>query len=138
MDKVLDAYALLAWLQDEPGASHVDGLLQLAAAGQCRLYASSINMGEVFYRLMKLGQRTTAARFLTEIQVGELPVRRVSATDARVDAAAKLKAGHPISYADAFAVALAMELQLPLLTNDPEIVEISRDVDLTLEWTTDR
>jgi len=42
-------------------------------------------------------------------------------TEDRILAAAHVKANHAISYADAFAVALAQELDATVITGDPEI-----------------
>ena len=50
-----------------------------------------------------------------------LPVSVKEATHRRVRRAAELKANHAIAYADAFAVATALEFHATLLTGDPEI-----------------
>ena len=47
-------------------------------------------------------------------------------------AAAHLKAQHPISYADAFVVALAQQMQATLLTGDPEFSQVESLV--AVEW----
>src|SRR3990172_10915002 len=52
---VLDAWALLAWLGDEPGAGVVERWLGRAARNQDPLALSVINAGEVHYRLIKAG-----------------------------------------------------------------------------------
>lgn len=44
--------------------------------------------------------------------------------------AARVKARHALSYADAFAVALAERLRLPLMTGDPEIVALDRELNV--------
>lgn len=61
----------------------------------------------------------------TDVQMMEVPWPRVRA-------AAHLKARHHISYADAFAVALAQELGATLVTGDPEIREVENLVGV--EW----
>ncbi len=134
MDRVLDAFALLAWLQDERGAELVESMLKRAAAGEQTLHISSINAGEVYYRLIKVGKRKEAQQFLSDLRIGEIPLRRVTATNGRVDAAAALKAAHPISFADAFAVALAQELRAPLVTNDPEITALYEQGIVQVVW----
>jgi ribonuclease VapC len=49
-----------------------------------------------------------------------MPVAMYSASQARVLAAARVKATHHISYADAFTIALAQELGGTVVTGDPE------------------
>lgn len=52
MKIVLDAWALLAYLQrEEPAASRVRAVLKEAATHKVTLFASLINIGEVFYRI---------------------------------------------------------------------------------------
>lgn len=41
--------------------------------------------------------------------------------------AARIKTTHPVSYADAFAVATAERHRLPLLTGDPELIGLDRE-----------
>lgn len=54
-----------------------------------------------------------------------------SVTPARVMAAARIKAKHPLAYADAFAVATAAAHGAVLLTGDPELT--SRSVGCPVE-----
>ncbi len=44
---VLDSWAFLAWLQDEPAATQVQDLIEAAETNDCELFASIINIGEV-------------------------------------------------------------------------------------------
>ena len=56
------------------------------------------------------------------------------ATHRRVRRAAELKANHAIAYADAFAVATALEFHATLLTGDPEIKPLEGEQDLEVLW----
>ena len=47
---LLDSYAVLAWIQDEPGAQRVEDLFYAAQKNQEKVLISVINLGEVFYR----------------------------------------------------------------------------------------
>jgi predicted nucleic acid-binding protein len=47
-----------------------------------------------------------------------------------VKAAASVKATGGLSYADAFAVALAKEFEAPLLTGDPEIIVKAEEIGI--------
>ena len=46
---VLDSYALLGYLRNEPVAERVDALLGDAAQGHTELYMSTISLGEISY-----------------------------------------------------------------------------------------
>jgi uncharacterized protein len=63
-----------------------------------------------------------------------MPVSVKEATQRRVRRAAELKSNHPIAYADAFAVATALEFQATLVTGDLEIRPLVGKYDLKVEW----
>lgn len=135
MSACLDAFAILCWLQEEPGAELVDRHLSAGAReGGTRCPISVINLGEVFYRIGRTKGITEAEAFWEDVRQGEVPVRVVESTRRRVRQAAALKARHLIAYADAFAIQLALETHLPLLTGDPEIKSIEAKESLKLLW----
>jgi len=115
---VLDACALLRLAQDEPGADQVEKILNAAQAGECRVLMHQINLGEVVYRIGKGFGWAVAERKQTEIDL--LPIETVTFSNEIFWAAVKLKAHYPMSYADCFAAALAMQNKAVLLTSDPE------------------
>ena len=130
----LDAFAWLAWLQDEPGASAVQRCLDDAEAGRAECVTSIINLGEAYYRLVRVGRREEAEKLWRLALRGTLPVAIKDATRRRVRRAADLKGSHAIAYADAFAVATAVEFRAKLLTGDPEIRPLEGDLELEVQW----
>jgi uncharacterized protein len=130
----LDAFAWLAWLQDEPGAAAVQRCLDDAERGQADCVTSIINLGEAFYRLVRVNRREQADSLWRMALRRRLPVSVKEATQRRVRRAAELKSSHAIAYADAFAVATALEFQATLMTGDPEIRPLVGKYDLNVEW----
>jgi len=131
--KVLDSYALLAWLGNEqPAAETVQRLLDRAAADRLDLVMSRINWGEVFYIIAKQhgGERAREIRR----QLDRLPVDFGSATDARVATASELKADYAFAYADAFAAGLALEHDAELVTGDAEFQPVEDHEGLGVLW----
>ena len=112
---VLDSWALLAYLKNEPAAGKIqDAWLSQGAA------ISSINLGEVLYiRIRERGEKAANADIERIRKRSEV----LSPDWALVRSAASVKAGGGLSYADAFCVATARRLSSPLWTGDPEIVE---------------
>jgi ribonuclease VapC len=102
---VLDSYALLAYFNAEASGSSVLQLFQNAFDGQIDLYLSQINLGEVYYIIRRGRNRKDAQAAIDAIQ--SLPITLSEVDQSRILAAAELKAQYPISYADAFAAALA-------------------------------
>ena len=115
---VLDSYALLAYFNSEPSGSDVLKLFEAARDQKVILYLSQINMGEIFYIVMRLRGIEKAQDTLKALH--DLPIILCEASETRILAAAELKAQYPISYADAFAAALAQELGASLVSGDPE------------------
>ena len=74
--KVVDSWALLAWLRDEhPAADSVRRTLQEAEDGNVQLCMSWINAGEVYYMLARKHDAKNAEEFL--IRLPSLPIRLV-------------------------------------------------------------
>ena len=118
---ILDSYALLAYFQAEPAGAKVRNILKEAAAGAVVTFLSVISLGEIYYIVArKRGEEEAGA--ITEA-ISRLPVGLVDAMKERVLAAARVKAQHPVSYADAFVVAAAIEFTATIVTGDPEFKE---------------
>jgi ribonuclease VapC len=119
---VLDSYALVAYLQNEAAADQIDALLERAASGEALLHMSLINLGEIVYLVERRYGAALCEQVLDRLKA--FPVTLEALTLERVVAAAHVKAVHPISYADAFAVALAQELEATVVTGDPEFRQV--------------
>jgi len=126
----LDSYALLALLNDEAGADRVEALLRQAEADETQLFLSLINLGELAYIVERRWGPEKLRVILAYLE--ETAVHLASVDQARVLASAHIKAQKKLSYADAFAVALAQELQATLLTGDPEFEAVANVIDI--EW----
>lgn len=61
-----------------------------------------------------------------------MPVEVLPADDQTVFAAAHIKANHPISYADAFVIVAAQNLNGIIMTGDPEFQDITELAQI--EW----
>lgn len=112
---VLDSWALLAYLKNESSADQIEATwLDEGAA------ISSINLGEVLYIRIRDKDEAAALADIEEVR------RRLDVIEpdwALVAGAAKIKAEGGLSYADAFCIATAAQLDAPLWTGDPKIVE---------------
>jgi predicted nucleic acid-binding protein len=115
MTAVLDSWAVLRYLENvEPAASLVADLLESE-----RPLMSWINVGEVYYIVRRASGEDDAmetVRDLRDVIDVRLPDERL------VLDAARLKAGYPMAYADAFGAALAISEAATLWTGDPELL----------------
>jgi len=112
----LDAWAVLAWLDgDEPAAAAVQDAFEAE-----RPWMSWLNVGEVAYQLERRHGAAEAALVVRRLRAA-VALDDVSAE--RVLAAARIKAEHPIAFADCFAAATAAAHDATLFTGDPELSE---------------
>ena len=125
---VLDTYALVAYLRNEPAGPHVAELLTRAKERELRLLVCLINLGEVVYSTERRGELRAAQDAIALMD--DLPLDVAPVDRELTLAAAHIKANHRLSYADAFAVALARQEGATLVTGDPELKALKHLVPL--------
>ena len=119
---VLDASALLRFVDNETGSERVAEYLQKALGAELAVLISCVNWGEVVYSVLKAhGEK--ASSFLSELKA--LPIEIVPSSIERAEDAARFKHVHGIPYPDAFAGSLAMEMRARLVTADYDFHGIS-------------
>jgi len=128
--RVFDSWPILEWMnRRQPATNVVESLLDEAEAGTAWLLMSAINVGEVYYFVRKRHSESLAE--LWRQSSGTLPLTiEVPSADEIWDAAL-LKGKYRISYADAFAAALAQKYRCPLVTGDADFRSIP---DIELDW----
>jgi ribonuclease VapC len=127
---VLDSSAVLAYLQDEPGAQDVENLILSEDAA---LHLSVISLGEVLYVVRRVHGDAVARQ--VEAAIFDSPKIRIEeATWERVRAAAMLKAASGLGYADGFGASLAQELDAALLTADADFARLEATGEVQVAW----
>ncbi len=127
---VLDAFALMALLQAEPGASRVDTLIEQADAGGTDLFIPVVNLGEVFYTVENRRGLQTAQETLAVID--QSPIQMVDVDLTLALSASRLKSKARLGYMDCFVAALAQQLQATVVTGDPDFKKVEAVV--SVEW----
>ena len=128
--RVFDSWPILEWMnRRQPATNMVESVLDEAEAGIARLFMSAINVGEVYYFVRKQYSESLAESWRESS--GILPMTIEVPTADEIWNAALLKGKFPISYADAFAAALALKHRCPLLTGDPDFRRVP---NLELDW----
>ncbi len=117
--KVADSWAIIAWLLNQAAATRVESFIQEADAGNLQLLMSWINVAEVYYIAAKRHGAKRAEEFLNRLP--SLPIRVVLSDEEAIMATARIKAAHPVAFADAFEIALAQAEQASIITGDDEI-----------------
>lgn len=125
MRVVLDASALLAGLNGEPGADRVAAALDFAVM-------SAVNFAEVAGSLARGGNRPDDVRaILRALACTVMPADEEIAIDVGLMRALTDRAG--LSLGDRFCLALGRRLQAPVLTADRQWALIANDVGVKVE-----
>jgi predicted nucleic acid-binding protein len=119
---VIDTSAWLALIEDEPGAEIVQDVIERTASGNVKVLVSFMSFMEVFYITLQEREIEEAQSRLRIME--SLPITRVESTVSLNISAAKLKAKHRISVADAWIAALALEKKATLVHKDPEFEQL--------------
>ncbi|MFZ4681399.1 MAG: type II toxin-antitoxin system VapC family toxin [Terrimicrobiaceae bacterium] len=127
---ILDSWALMAFFKGEPAALEVRSRFDLAAESGVPLALCVINWGEVVYQFERVGGGSAAESVISDI--GNLPIEVVSADQDLTRIAASFKAKGGLSYADAFAAALAKDRKAELITGDPEFKVVEKEIKI--DW----
>lgn len=112
--------------------SALEELFADAQQGLTRLLLSEMNLGEIFYMSAKIDNQTSAESILRIIS--SLPISIIPLVTGDALRAARLKAQHPISYADAFCANLARDHAAPVITGDLDFLLLERAGMLTVKW----
>ena len=126
--KVLDSWALMAFLQDEPAAGEVEKLLLKAAEDKHKLLLCVVNWGEIYYSIARAEGEAVARQKAADLATLAIELVPVSDDLELVREAAKLKASKKMAYADCFAAALAKLRNVEVVTGDPEFKEFEGEV----------
>lgn len=124
--KVLDAYALMAFFEDEPGADAVRAIIQESVEKKTSLAMSVVNLGEIWYAIARSNSAEVADRYIGDIK--GMGIEIVDADWALTRQAAIFKARGNISYADSFAAALAVLKNAELVTGDKEFKPLEGEI----------
>ncbi len=125
---VLDSYAVISFLEREKGFEEVAQLFEECVQQDRHALLCVVNWGEVIYHALREGGEETA--HLAEEAMRALPIHLVDADKELTLHAARLKASHKMSYADCFAVALAISRKCELFTGDPEFKQVEKQVKI--------
>lgn len=120
---ILDSYAVLAFMKDEPAASEVEPLLTRGDAS-----LTALGVAEVLYHLVRLvgADEENASLDLAQLGLAD----SITVTDVVGAAAGRLRARHyhrvkcPVSLADCVAAEVARTTGRPLATSDPPLLEV--------------
>lgn len=125
---VLDSWAVMAYLEDEPSAEKVADIIADAHESGTPLLMTVVNVGEVWYIIAREASEADADRSFRDLK--QLGIEFVDADWDLTHQAAQFKSKHRMSFADCFAAALAKEKKAHLVTGDQEFREVQNDLSI--------
>ena len=126
--KLLDSFAMLAYLKKEKGHEKVKRLL---ASQDVALIMNDINVGETYYILAR-GRGLQAAEYFMNVIFPSLPVTPLTNSLNEVLEAARIKSRLSMSFADCFVAATAIREKAAIVTGDPEFKQLGKEAEI--EW----
>ena len=129
--RLLDSFALLAYLNKETGFEKVRQTMAMAQKSGSLVLMNEINIGETYYILFRKRGLQQAEYFLDTILAG-LPIVPVANNFESVIDAARIRAEYPISFSDCFAASTARRENAIIMTGDPEFKNVEHIVKI--EW----
>ena len=133
MRYILDACALLSYLNDEKGADVIGEFLERSDKGTA-VSMSVINLLEVYYGELRDKGADIAQIVLDMVQHHSINI--VNTVSAQVfEEAARLKATYRISLADCIGIATALELSGQFVTSDHhELETVAKNETIPFFW----
>ena len=110
----LDACALIAYFRGEEGSERLASLVEDEARS---LVIHAVNLGEVYYDFLRAAGEAKARELWARALLLPMEIRR-DLDDEFVHRVGAWKVRYSMSYADAFALALAEREGVPLITTD--------------------
>ena len=133
---VLDACALIAYINDEEGADLVSRLFDESELGEARILMGKLNLLEVYYGIYRELGLNVADEVLAEIKT--LPIEIVSdLEDDLFRETARIKASYKVSLADALALGLASISGSRIITSDHhefDVIEKAEEEKIDFLW----
>ena len=127
---VLDTWAVIAYLEDEPSGEQVEELIATAHEEQTPIYMSVVNVGEVWYTVAREVSEEEANASVKALS--DLRIQFENADWSLTREAARFKSQNKMSYADCFAAALAKLKKADLVTGDNEFKLL--DGEIKISW----
>ncbi|HLE90737.1 MAG TPA: type II toxin-antitoxin system VapC family toxin [Anaerolineales bacterium] len=126
---VLDTWAVIAYLEDEPSAPQIADLIASAHEDSIPVFMTVVNVGEVWYIIAREVSQEEANKSIKELH--DLRIQFENVDWELTQEAARFKSQHKMSYADCFAAALAKIRKAELITGDKEFKVLQDEIKIS-------
>jgi ribonuclease VapC len=127
---VLDSWAVIAYMGDEPSGQQIADLIANAHDEGITVSMCVVNAGEVWYIVAREISEEEADNCIKELR--DLRIQFEDVNWELAQEAARFKSKNKMSYADCYAAALAKVRKADLVTGDTEFKAVEDQV--TIKW----
>ena len=125
---VLDASALIAFLQQKEGGEKVTYLFEQASKQNKKLHIASVNWGEVYYYLLHKKGKELADKVMMHLE--GMPLEIVDVDKFLAKRAGFFKVTKNLAYSDSFVAALAQQMNAKLYTSDHDFKKVEHEIHI--------
>lgn len=131
---VLDACALLAFINNEQGADRVEDILRKAFSGTVEIYMNKVNVYEVYYGIYRVEGQAKADETYRLIQKQPISIVDTFSDDVFAEAA-RLKSKYKMSLADSIALGEAAVRDAVVMSSDHhEFDAVEQQEGIKFDW----
>jgi predicted nucleic acid-binding protein len=127
---VLDTWAVIAYLEDEPSAGQIADLIASAHEEDIPVYMTVVNVGEVWYTIAREVSEEDANGSVKQLR--DLRIQFENVDWELAHEAAQFKSQNKMSYADCYAAALTKVKKADLVTGDKEFMPLEEQIKI--QW----
>ena len=124
---VLDACAMLAYLNNENGAEFIGEILEKGNRKEVKIFLTEMDLAEIFHIVLKQEGRERALKAMLLIKT--LPVECIAMDEPLLMLAGEIRIQFPLTLGDALVAALAKSKKAKLITGDNDFKSLEKEIE---------
>ena len=124
---ILDASAMLAYLNNEDGVEIIDEVLERGGRNEAKIFITAMDLAEIFHIVLKKEGRDKALK--TILLIKNLPVESVGLDESLLMLAGEIRVQFPLSLGDALVAALAKTRKAKIITGDSDFKGLEKEIE---------
>ena len=125
---VIDACAMLAYLNNEDGSTVIEEVLQKGQRQEAKVFLTAMDLAEIYHVILKEEGREKAIKVMVLIR--NLPLERVGLDESLLMMAGEIRLQHPLTLGDALVAAVAKSMKAKIITGDRDFKKLEKELDI--------
>jgi len=124
---ILDACAMLAYLNNENGAGVIGEILERGIRDEVKIFITAMDLADIFYIVLKKEGHDKALK--TILLIKNLPVECVGLDEPLLMLAGEIRVQFPLTLGDALVAALAKTRKAKVITGDNDFKSLEKEIE---------